>query len=95
MPDVSSKIALVWVLVITFLGAIILASTAGRDFTFIDVIGNLAYSFDLLLPIVELDKRHALEGIEGWRRYYFYVHELAGYVLGSFIVAGLAGITKK
>jgi hypothetical protein len=85
--------SLIWVLGITFLGAIILGTTlAGPDFT---LLRRLAYSFDLLLPIVELDKRHSLEAIDGWARYYFYVHELLGYVLGSFIVAGLAGITKK
>jgi hypothetical protein len=85
--------ALWWVGGITLLGALILGTTLqGPDFTFLR---RLAYSFDLLLPIVELDKRHSLEAIDGWPRYYFYVHELLGYVLGSFIVAGLAGITKK
>jgi hypothetical protein len=85
--------ALWWVVGITLLGALILGTTLqGPDFT---LIKRLAYSFDLLLPIVELDKRHSLDAIDGWPRYYFYVHELLGYVLGSFIVAGLAGITKK
>jgi hypothetical protein len=85
--------ALWWVVGITLIGALILGTTLqGPDFT---LIRRLAYSFDLLLPIVELDKRHSLEGIDGWPRYYFYVHELLGYVLGSFIVAGLAGLTKK
>jgi hypothetical protein len=85
--------SLIWVAGITLLGALILGTTLqGPDFTFLR---RLAYSFDLLLPIVELDKRHSLEAINGWPRYYFYVHELWGYVLGSFIVAGLAGITKK
>jgi hypothetical protein len=85
--------SLKWVLGFTPLGALILGTTLqGPDFTFLR---RLAYSFDLLLPIVELDKRHSLEAIGGWPRYYFYVHELVGYALGSFIVAGLAGITKK
>jgi hypothetical protein len=86
-------LSLLWVMGITLLGTIILATTpAGQEFT---LAGKVAYSFDLLLPIVELDKRHSLEAIDGWPRYYFYVHELLGFVLGSFIVAGLAGITKK
>jgi hypothetical protein len=85
--------ALWWVVGITLIGALILATTStGQEFT---LAGKLAYSFDLLLPIVELDKRHSLEAISGWQRYYFYGHELLGYVLGSFIVAGLAGLTKK
>ena len=85
--------ALWWVVGITLLGTFILAGTvAGQAFS---IPGKLAYTFDLLLPIVELDKRHDMAGIEGWPRYYFYVHQLLGYVLGSFIVAGLAGLTKK
>jgi uncharacterized protein YjbI with pentapeptide repeats len=85
--------ALWWVLGITLLGVLMLETTsAGQAFS---LAGKLAYSFDLLLPIIELDKRHSLEAIDGWQRYYFYVHKLLGYVLGSFIVAGLAGLTKK
>jgi hypothetical protein len=85
--------SLIWALGITLIGTMILGTTpAGQNFTLTE---KLAYSFDLLLPIIELDKRHSLEAIAGWGRYYFYLHELLGYVLGSFIVAGLAGITKK
>jgi hypothetical protein len=32
--------------------------------------------------------------LRGWVRYYFYFRKLMGYVLGSFIVAGLSGLTK-
>jgi uncharacterized protein YjbI with pentapeptide repeats len=85
--------SLLWVLGITLVGAMILGTTpAGREFP---LIGRLAYSFDLLLPIIELDPRHSLEGINGWPRYYFYGHELLGYVLAAFVAAGLSGITKK
>ena len=85
--------SLIWVLGITLMGAVILGTMpAGRDFT---LIGRLAYSFDLLLPIIDLDARHSLERIDGWPRYYFYVHELLGYVLAAFVAAGLTGITKK
>jgi hypothetical protein len=85
--------SLIWALGITLIGATILGTTpAGHNFTLAE---KLAFSFDLLLPIVELDKRHSLEAIAGWARYYFYLHEVLGYVLGGFIVAGLAGITKK
>ena len=33
--------------------------------------------------------------LDGWVRVYFYVHKLAGYVLASFLLAGLAGLTKR
>ena len=30
-----------------------------------------------------------------WVTYYFYFHKLVGWVLASFLVAGLAGLTQK
>ena len=44
-------------------------------------------SFDEILPIVQLDKEHEElinEWLKGWRLYYFYVHRVVAYVLGSF-----------
>ena len=35
------------------------------------------------------------EKITGWREFYFYFHKIMGYVLGSFLVAGLAGLTQR
>lgn len=64
-------------------------------------------SLDQLLPIVTLDKAHDIlifgdpsasppmnpqpYGI----LVYFYAHKIAGWVLGSFLVAGLAGLTQS
>jgi uncharacterized protein YjbI with pentapeptide repeats len=53
-----------------------------------------AYSFDLLLPIIRLRKMHYRVDLEGWARYYFYFHKIMGYVLATFLIAGLAGLTK-
>jgi hypothetical protein len=55
---------------------------------------GIAYSFDLLLPIIRLREKHYQIDLEGWPRYYFYLHKIMGYVLASFLIAGLAGITK-
>ena len=64
-------------------------------------------SLDQLLPIVTLDKTHdaLIFGDSStrpptasqpyWIQVYFYGHKIAGWVLGSFIVAGLAGLTQK
>jgi len=53
---------------------------------------GVTYSFDMLLPLVKLrDQRVELEG---WPRYYFYVHKIIGWALASFLVAGLSGLTK-
>jgi uncharacterized protein YjbI with pentapeptide repeats len=55
---------------------------------------GLAYSFDMLLPVVKLREEHYKYDLNGWPRYYFYVHKVAGYVLASFLIAGLSGLTK-
>ncbi len=84
--------ALVWILGITLLGAIIKMKAEGRRTL---SIADGAFSLDLLLPIVKLDNRHYDDlKFEGWPRYYFMLHQLLGFILASFIVAGLSGITK-
>ena len=56
-------------------------------------------SFDLLVPIIELNAAHKqfLTKIEysAGVLTYFYVHKSVGYLLGSFLLAGLAGLTQK
>jgi len=64
-------------------------------------------SLDQLLPIVTLDKVHDVMifgdpsanppvaaqpyGV----RVYFYAHKILGWILGSFLIAGLSGLTQK
>jgi hypothetical protein len=55
---------------------------------------GIAYSFDMLLPIIRLREEHYKMDLAGWTRYYFYGHKIAGYVLASFLIAGIAGLTK-
>ncbi|HEY7490993.1 MAG TPA: hypothetical protein VIH59_07795 [Candidatus Tectomicrobia bacterium] len=56
---------------------------------------GLAYSIDMLLPILELRKHHSDKiELEGWARGYFYVHKAFGYVLALFLIAGLSGLAK-
>jgi hypothetical protein len=55
---------------------------------------GLSYSFDMLLPIVRLRDQHYAIDLKGWARYYYYGHKLMGWVLASFLVAGLSGLTK-
>ena len=57
-----------------------------------------AASLDALLPIVSLDKSFDVipkELVFFWAKVVFWVLGLAGWALGSFLVAGLAGITQK
>ena len=52
------------------------------------------YSADMFLPLLQLRKSHADVGLEDRTRYYLYFHKVAGWVIGSFLVAGLSGFTK-
>jgi hypothetical protein len=55
---------------------------------------GVSYSFDMLLPVIRLRDAHYQIDLQGWPRYYFYCHKLMGWVLASFLVAGLSGLTK-
>jgi uncharacterized protein YjbI with pentapeptide repeats len=52
------------------------------------------FSLDLLLPIIQLHEPHYTIVLDGFVKYYFAIHKLMGYVLASFLIAGLAGLTK-
>ena len=55
---------------------------------------GIAYSLDMLLPIIRLRDKHYEIDLKGWARYYFYFHKIMGYVLASFLIVGLSGLTK-
>ena len=52
------------------------------------------YSFDMALPLIGLNKRHEVVKLTGGAVVYFYFHKMIGFVLVSFLVAGLSGLTK-
>jgi hypothetical protein len=54
---------------------------------------GIAYSFDMLLPIIKLRDWHYKIDVKGWARYYFYWHKIRGFVLTSFLIAALSGLT--
>jgi uncharacterized protein YjbI with pentapeptide repeats len=58
---------------------------------------GVSYSVDMLLPIIKLNKKHdeVIPCLIPSVRWYFYFHQIVGYILASFLVAGLAGLTKK
>jgi hypothetical protein len=55
---------------------------------------GIAFSFDMLLPIIRLREMHYRIDIRGPARYYFYLHRLVGWALGTFLVASLVGWIK-
>jgi hypothetical protein len=90
---------LIWVVVFTVLGMFVLwFSLEARARGMFWCVGA---SLDHLLPIVELNKEFTdffddpkRERLAGWQLAYFAVQALIGYVLASFVVAGLAGLTQ-
>ncbi|MCP3669963.1 MAG: hypothetical protein GY814_05940 [Gammaproteobacteria bacterium] len=55
-------------------------------------------SIDQALPIVTLNEDHEkliFGSCSSWVIAYFYLQKLVGFVLGSFLVSGLAGLTQK
>jgi hypothetical protein len=84
--------SLIWVAAFVALGAaVVWANGEGRRR---GLPWTVVYSFDRLLPIIRLDERNYELQLRGGAQYYMYFHMLVGYVLASFVVAGLAGLTN-
>jgi hypothetical protein len=64
-------------------------------------------SLDQFLPVIKLNKTHdalifgdssahpPVDPQPYWVQVYFYLHKIVGWVLGSFVIAGLAGLTQR
>ncbi len=55
---------------------------------------SVLYGLDMFLPLLQFRRRHFEIDLKSRVRYYFYLHRIAGWIIGSFIIAGLAGFTK-
>ncbi len=90
--------SLYWVLGLVLMGTLFLRLSGQHRVTAQD--GNspmqigFFYSLDMLLPVIHLRQRHYDVDLQGIVRYYFYFHQIMGYVLASFLIAGLSGLTK-
>jgi hypothetical protein len=97
--------ALWWVGGFTLVGALVLM--AGGQASAARCPTLFFASFDQLLPIITLDKAHdtlifgdssarpKINPQPYWVRVYFYFHAMVGWLLGSFITAGLTGLTQR
>jgi hypothetical protein len=82
-----------WAFGFVFLGVVVLKITGegkrlGLPF-------GVTYSFDMLLPLVRLREANYKLEPQGFTQYYFYFHKIAGFVLATFLVAALSGLTKQ
>jgi len=84
--------ALGWTVGLVIVGAFVLGISGEGRKNGMPV--GLSYSFDMLLPIIKLRDAHYDIDLKGWPCYYFYAHKIAGFVLASFLVAGISGLTK-
>jgi hypothetical protein len=84
--------SLAWIAGFVLLGALVLRCSGEGPRNHMPI--GLSYSFDILLPVIRLRDAHYQIDLQGWPRYYFYCHKLMGWVLASFLVAGLSGLTK-
>ena len=88
-------LALVWVGVLVVLGSFILHIAKERDKIIAGFLNSACYSLDMLLPIIRLRDRHYKDlDLITWARYYFYFHQIMGYVLIFFVLAGLSGLVE-
>jgi hypothetical protein len=86
------ELSILWALVLVAVGAIVLRVSGEGPRNGMPY--GLAYSFDILLPIIRLRDKHYKIDLKNWARYYFYVHRIMGFLLASFLVAGVSGLTK-
>ena len=85
--------AVVWVAALTLIGMVLLRR-AGEHLGDGTRLG-FWYSLDTLLPGIKLREAHYdVDLSDKLARRYFYFHKLAGFVLVSFVIAGLAGLTE-
>ena len=84
--------SILWALVLVAVGAIVLRISGEGPRN--EMPYGLAYSFDILLPIIRLRDKHDTIDLKNWARYYFYVHRIMGFLLASFLIAGVSGLTK-
>ena len=84
--------AIFWAIGLVAVGAIVLRVSGEGPRNGMPI--GLAYSFDMLLPIIRLRDRHYRIDLTTGARYYFYWHKIMGFVLASFLIAGLSGLTR-
>ena len=85
--------ALGWVLLFIAIGALVMRISGQGPLHGMPY--GISYSADMLLPIIKVREVHYAIDLTNWARYYLYFHKAIGYILASFLIAGLSGLTKK
>ena len=86
---VHPQVAGLWVLALIAFGTWAFSRDPSPELAKLTWPQRLIYSFDMLLPAVHLRHHHYEIELQGWPRYYLYVHKLMGYILLTFLAAAL------
>jgi uncharacterized protein YjbI with pentapeptide repeats len=90
--------ALYWILLFTLIGTLFCMRPKAKKQLeiegYISFSDYFIYSLDMLLPLIVLRKKNENIELPRLQRIYFYFHKVAGWVLLSFVLASLAGITQ-
>jgi hypothetical protein len=87
-------LAVLWAVGLIALGILVLMISKNSPYKgkFVD---SLEYSVDRLLPnAIQLHKGNDVTEPVGWVRHYFIFHQLVGFLLALFIIAGITGLAK-
>lgn len=90
-------IVAVWILFLTTLGAFIIKTSSAANERRLGIGWSLWASLDFMLPFITLDSAHAnfiSNDLSPSRKYLMYIQALCGWVLASFAVAAVAGLTQ-
>lgn len=87
---IFTGLVFVWMLVLIGLGAAIFSRTVEARNSEIPI--SIAYSIDMLLPFVQLRRRHSDIDFAGSIRFYLYFHKFMGWVCALFFVSALGGL---
>ncbi len=85
-------LALIWIAGFVAIGAVVHKTSSVAETT--RPAESIFFSLDLLIPVVKLHEPHYKIEFDSWRRYYFAAHILTGFILVSFILAGVSGLTQ-
>lgn len=91
-------LSLLWVVFFVFIGWNIMYWSGQHEVNKRSIgglIGLFWFSFDHLLPILRLRDAHFEKvDMKPWVRGYFHFHQIIGYALVFFVIAGLSGLTE-
>jgi hypothetical protein len=86
--------SLIWVIALIIIGILVVGTVETGAMRHASMLDKFGFSLDTLIPVIKFNDKYKLD-FHGWQLLYFYCHKIMGFILSSFVVAGLSGITKE